>query len=116
MTATAGAFRAPPFVQDFVQFMTTPGSHNDTYASTYLRMYFESFARGVPPSECPGTDGHNVDAMDALTVCGPVAVAGWARGLDRTSAAAEVEEFLRSTRKSNVRAVRASGIQPPLPY
>ena len=28
MTATAGAFSAPPFVQDFVQFMTTPGSHN----------------------------------------------------------------------------------------
>lgn len=101
MTATAGAFSARPFVQDFVQFMTTPGSHNDTYAGTYLRMYFENFARGVPPSKCPGNDGHNVDTIDALTVCGPVAIAGWARGLDRTSAAAEVEEFLRSTRKSD---------------
>ena len=84
----------------------------DTYASTYLRMYFESYARGVPPTECPGTDGHNVDTIDALTVCGPVAIAAWARGLDRASAATEVEEFLRATRKSDVGSL--SHAPPPL--
>ena len=46
---------------------------------------------GVPPERCPGNDGHNVDTIDALTTCGAVAVAAWARGDDRATAAAGVE-------------------------
>jgi hypothetical protein len=36
-----GKFDRDAFVKNFVTFMTTPGSHNDVYASTYLRMFFK---------------------------------------------------------------------------
>ena len=38
-----GAFAPSSFLRDYVAFMRTPGSHNDTYAETY----------GIP-SDCLG--------------------------------------------------------------
>eukprot|EP00037_Helgoeca_nana_P005609 m.52773 g.52773 ORF g.52773 m.52773 type:complete len:420 (+) comp16581_c0_seq2:539-1798(+) len=102
LATTGGIFTQAPFVQDFIKFMTTPGSHNDTYASTYLRMFFEQHAKGASPDNCPGNDGHNVDTVDALTVCGVLAVTAWGRGVDVGTASDEVETFLRSLRKSDV--------------
>lgn len=32
--------------------MTTPGSHNDTYAESYHRDFFKNWAAGVPPEKC----------------------------------------------------------------
>ena len=32
--------------------MTTPGSHNDAYASSYHRLFFQNRARGKPLHEC----------------------------------------------------------------
>mmetsp|Transcript_17188 Transcript_17188/g.44787 ORF Transcript_17188/g.44787 Transcript_17188/m.44787 type:complete len:375 (-) Transcript_17188:261-1385(-) len=101
LAQSGGTFVAKPFVSDFVSFMTTPGSHNDTYASTYVRMFFENYAKGTPPDLCPGNDGHNVDTMDALTVCGVVAVSSWGRGDDVATASAAVSEFLQSLRRSS---------------
>eukprot|EP00038_Savillea_parva_P005878 m.160423 g.160423 ORF g.160423 m.160423 type:complete len:362 (+) comp11946_c0_seq1:179-1264(+) len=101
ITKTSGTFQTKPFLQDFVAFMTTPGTHNDTYASTYLRIFFANFARGVPAERCAGNDGHNVDAIDALTVPGVVAVTSWARGDDVATAAASVETYLRCLRRSD---------------
>ena len=31
--------------------MTTPGSHNDAYASSYHRLFFQNRARGKPLHE-----------------------------------------------------------------
>lgn len=56
-------------------FMTTPGTHNDTYASTCHRMFFANFVKGVAPEVCADNDGHNTDAIDALTLTIPVIVA-----------------------------------------
>lgn len=52
--------------------MTTKGSHNDTYASTAHRMFFANWVKKVDPKACPDNDGHNVDAIDALTLAIPV--------------------------------------------
>jgi len=52
--------------------MTTPGSHNDCYAATSHRMFFTNYKSGVDPKLCPDNDGHNVDAIDALTTAVPV--------------------------------------------
>ena len=38
---------------EYVDFMTSPGSHNDAYASSYHRMFFQNRARGKPLHECP---------------------------------------------------------------
>jgi ADP-ribosyl-[dinitrogen reductase] hydrolase len=60
---------------NYVKFMTTPGSHNDTYASTCHRMFFANFVNKVPPEACADNDGHNTDAIDALTLVIPAVVA-----------------------------------------
>ena len=52
--------------------MQTENSHPDTYAATAHRMFFKNLMAGKPPQECPDNDGHNVDAIDALTITVPV--------------------------------------------
>jgi hypothetical protein len=49
--------------------MTTPGSHNDTYAESFHRDFFANFARGVPPEECSrNTEGHNTAQIGGFVV------------------------------------------------
>ena len=67
IVANDGEFDADKFQDAYIQFMTTPGSHNDTYASTCHRMYFfNHHFRQLPPKDCPDNDGHNVDTIDGL--------------------------------------------------
>jgi len=64
--------------QEYVDFMTTPGSHNDAYASTYHRMFFANRALGLPLDACPDNDAHNVDAIDGLITPVPAILASLA--------------------------------------
>ena len=73
---TAGDFDLDRMQQEYVEFMTTPGSHNDAYASSYHRMFFQNRAAGKPLHECPSNDGHNVDAIDGLIVPAVVLLGG----------------------------------------
>lgn len=64
-----GKFDADHFRDAYIKFMTTPGSHNDTYASTCHRMFFENLVHHqLPPEQCPSNDGHNVDVIDGLVL------------------------------------------------
>lgn len=65
-------FEADSFRAEYIKFMRTPGSHNDCYAATAHRMFFENLVNGQDPKLCPDNDGHNVDAIDALTISVPV--------------------------------------------
>jgi ADP-ribosyl-[dinitrogen reductase] hydrolase len=60
------------FRSNYVDFMTTPGTHNDSYASTCHRMFFANKMKGLKLEDCPDNDNHNVDSMDALTLTIPV--------------------------------------------
>jgi len=72
-----GRFNADHFRDAYIKFMTTPGSHNDTYASTCHRMFFANMIfRQLPPKDCPDNDQHNVDTMDGLVLPTIVALAG----------------------------------------
>merc|ERR1712046_360463 len=73
ISGNSGTFNKDRFVDDYVTFMTTPGSHNDTYASTAHRMFFSNREAGRPLSECPDNDHHNVDTIDAFDI--PIVVA-----------------------------------------
>jgi len=75
MTANGGVVAPANFVQQYIKFMTTPGTHNDCYASTYHRMFFKNRADGRPLEQCPDNDGHNVDTQDGLAITIPVALA-----------------------------------------
>eukprot|EP00746_Dinoflagellata_sp_MGD_P004232 gnl/MRDRNA2_/MRDRNA2_108165_c0_seq1.p1 gnl/MRDRNA2_/MRDRNA2_108165_c0~~gnl/MRDRNA2_/MRDRNA2_108165_c0_seq1.p1 ORF type:complete len:355 (-),score=66.71 gnl/MRDRNA2_/MRDRNA2_108165_c0_seq1:83-1147(-) len=69
---TNGGFDLGRMREEYINFMTTPGSHNDAYASTYHRMFFANRQRGLPLDDCPDNDSHNVDAIDGLIMPVPV--------------------------------------------
>lgn len=98
--APAPAFKPSHFTEKYMTFMQTPGSHNDTYASTAHRMFFANLVQGKAPSECADNDGHNTDAIDALTLTVPViiAYADAPRNLRNT----KIREVIAITRKSRV--------------
>ena len=76
-----GVFDEDHFRQAYIDFMTTPGSHNDTYASTCHRMFFANLVHHkLPPKECPDNDYHNVDTIDGLVLPSIVSLAAAARG------------------------------------
>jgi ADP-ribosyl-[dinitrogen reductase] hydrolase len=69
IAANRGTFVADHFRQAYVTFMTTPGSHNDTYASTCHRMFFSNWHyKKLAAEHCPDNDRHNVDTMDGLVL------------------------------------------------
>ena len=68
------AYTAEPFLAAYVPFMTTPGSHNDTYAETYHRMFFKNMVAGKAPSACADDDKHNVDSAGGLVLLPPPAL------------------------------------------
>ncbi|CAE7520768.1 unnamed protein product [Symbiodinium microadriaticum] len=99
---STGRFSASDFRKRYIEFMTTPGTHNDTYASTCHRMFFQKWRAGVDPKDCPDNDGHNVDTMDGLVIPTVVALISLAQGEDVATAAALAVEALAVTRSSEV--------------
>eukprot|EP00747_Dinoflagellata_sp_TGD_P184245 gnl/TRDRNA2_/TRDRNA2_39701_c0_seq1.p1 gnl/TRDRNA2_/TRDRNA2_39701_c0~~gnl/TRDRNA2_/TRDRNA2_39701_c0_seq1.p1 ORF type:complete len:302 (+),score=31.57 gnl/TRDRNA2_/TRDRNA2_39701_c0_seq1:77-982(+) len=100
VAAQHGSFDADDFRRRYVDFMTTPGSHNDCYASSCHRVFFANYAAGVPVHKCPGNDGHNVDTADGLVL--PTVVALAAASQPRARADDLVQGVVRVTRKSPV--------------
>lgn len=94
-----GWFHPEEWLKAFETFLTTPGTHNDTYASTYIRMFFRNRLAGRPLTECADNDSHNVDAIDALTLLPPVILAAKMKQTDEYTA---VASYLSSTRKSRI--------------
>jgi len=102
LTSTGGRFSAQDFRQRYIALMTTPGTHNDTYASTCHRMFFQKWRSGIAPEKCPDNDGHNVDTMDGLALPSVVALAALVRGDGLEEAAKQGSEALAVTRASSV--------------
>lgn len=62
-------------VDDYIEFMQTPDSHNDTYCGTSHRMFFDNLVNKKKDKFlCPDNDQHNVDAACALVTTIPVAL------------------------------------------
>lgn len=53
-----GTYDADDFLTRYIAFMTTPGSHRDTYVEECHRNFFENFARGLPPRRCAVDEKH----------------------------------------------------------
>ena len=69
IVANKGKFNADHFRNAYIEFMTTAGSHNDTYANTCHRMFFANLVlRKLDPKDCPDNDMHNVDTIDGLVL------------------------------------------------
>jgi ADP-ribosyl-[dinitrogen reductase] hydrolase len=70
-----GSIDTDDFRTSYISFMTTPDTHNDTYAGTCHRMFFKNLQAGIPSINCPDNDSHNVDSLDALMTLPPVVLA-----------------------------------------
>ena len=68
---SGGKFDKAAFLCDYVNFMTTAGSHNDTYATSNHRLFFSRWAQKIPPEQCPYYS-QGFDTIDALTAAIPV--------------------------------------------
>ena len=72
---TSGRYDSGDFLSAYMAFMTTPDSHNDTYAESYHRDFFANYARGVSPERCAGAEGHDTASIGGLVALPPVIVA-----------------------------------------
>jgi ADP-ribosylglycohydrolase len=87
----------------YIRLMTTPDSHNDTYAGTCHRMFFANRENGKPLDDCPDNDQHNVDTIDGLVNLPPVIFA---------AAAAAGEAQVNATAAAAVTLLRRSSVLP----
>lgn len=51
-------YDADAYLIDYINFMTTPGSHRDTYIEEYHRHFFTNLATGKPPTSCGVNEKH----------------------------------------------------------
>ncbi|MHB9067164.1 MAG: ADP-ribosylglycohydrolase family protein [Pirellulaceae bacterium] len=72
---TTGRYDSGDFLRAYIAFMTTPDSHNDTYAESYHRDFFANYAQGVSPERCAGAEGHDTASIGGLVALPPVIVA-----------------------------------------
>lgn len=99
----AGEVDAGSIREAYVAFMTREGSHNDTYAATAHRMFFENMhSKGRPLDQCPDNDGHNVDAIDGLSNLPPVVCSGFLRGKSDAAIHADAQATVSLFRRSAV--------------
>ena len=95
----AGRYKSAEFLRDYIAFMTTPGSHNDTYAESYHRQFFANYVRGVPPERCAGTENHDTASIGGLVALPPVIFAALRSG-DPTAVETTLLAHLRLTHDS----------------
>lgn len=65
-------------------------------------MFFANYVRGIAPNKCADNDGHNTDAIDALTMTVPVIL--YYADATRDLRNQKVREVIAATRKSKVLA------------
>jgi ADP-ribosyl-[dinitrogen reductase] hydrolase len=53
-----GGYDRGDYLRRYVEFMTTPGRHRDTYVEECHRNFFAKYARGKKPEDCGGEDIH----------------------------------------------------------
>jgi len=53
-----GGYDRADYLRRYVEFMTTPGRHRDTYMEECHRNFFTKYARGKKPEDCGGDDIH----------------------------------------------------------
>jgi ADP-ribosylglycohydrolase len=53
-----GAYNPDAWLDRYIEFMRTPGSHRDTYVEEYHRGFFTRYAEGRPPRKCAIPDEH----------------------------------------------------------
>jgi ADP-ribosylglycohydrolase len=53
-----GEYDADAYLDRYIEFMTTPGRHRDTYVEEYHRHFFTNYAQGNAPRQCGVVEKH----------------------------------------------------------
>lgn len=61
-----GSYSPVPWLEHFVDFLTTPGNHRDTYVEEYLRHFFTNYGRGLDPERCGRQDEHHIGGLTLI--------------------------------------------------
>ena len=101
ITGNGGKYSKSKWLENYVSFMTTPGSHNDTYAETYHRIFFQNWSKGTSLEMCAGDDSHNVETVGGLVGIPPVVLAS-AHAAQRTAEDIAVKHQLTTHRSNNL--------------
>ena len=83
------------YLKRYIDFMTTPGRHRDTYIEECHRNFFTKYARGKKPEDCGGDDIH-IGGLAHV----PILAAWYAE--DESAALAAVREHVRVTHRGEL--------------
>ena len=90
-----GGYDRGDYLRRYVEFMTTPGRHRDTYLEECHRNFFTKYARGKKPEDCGGDDIH-IGGLAHVPV-----LAVWYAD-DEAAALAAVREQVRVTHRGTL--------------
>jgi ADP-ribosylglycohydrolase len=83
------------YLKRYIDFMTSPGRHRDTYIEECHRNFFTKYARGKKPEDCGGDDIH-IGGLAHV----PILAAWYAE--DESAALAAVREHVRVTHRGEL--------------
>jgi len=90
-----GGYDRADYLRRYVEFMTTPGRHRDTYVEECHRNFFTRYARGTKPEDCGSEDIH-IGGLAHVPV-----LAVWYAD-DEAAALAAVREHVRVTHRGEL--------------
>jgi ADP-ribosyl-[dinitrogen reductase] hydrolase len=90
-----GGYNREDYMRRYIEFLTTPGCHRDTYVEECHRNFFTKFARGKKPEDCGGEDIH-IGGLAHVPV-----LAVWYAD-DEAAALAAVREHVRVTHRGEL--------------
>lgn len=97
VTVAGGESPDPEKLRDeYIRFMTTKGSHNDTFACVYHRVFFARLDEGMAPEDCP-EGGDDIETIESISTLVPVILAAARR--DPEQAENEIYQTIRVTRQ-----------------
>lgn len=99
-----GRYEEENFLRSYVEFMTTPGTHNDTYADSFHREFFLRYGQGLEPRKCVGPEMHDTAQVGGLVMLIPVTISA-------TLSAIKGSDALTADQK---RAAKASAVEAAL--
>ncbi len=90
-----GGYDRADYMRRYIEFMTTPGRHRDTYVEECHRNFFSKYARGKKPEDCGGEDIH-IGGLAHVPI-----LAVWYAD-DEAAALAAVREHVRVTHRGEL--------------
>lgn len=61
-----GGYDPSDYLRRYIDFMTTPGRHRDTYLEEYHRVFFTHYAQGIPADRCAAKPEKHIGGLQNI--------------------------------------------------